>query len=422
MGRADRRLRICLITPGHLATDPRLVKEADALSEAGYEVSVIAGRFIAWADEADRGFEKRPWKARRIAFGTMAGSVQRVAQGLRNRAALLAVRALGHGSASLPTAFHPVVPALMRAACECPADLYIAHNLAALPAAYAAARQHGARLGFDAEDFHGGELPDTPENAFRTTLSREMERRYLPHCDCLTASSPGIAQAYAKEYGLSLPTVVLNVFGKAEAPPAPTERGTVEPGPSLYWFSQTIGPDRGLEAVVEALALTSSRPTLYLRGNPAGGYRQFLEELAARKGVAGRVMFLPPAAPGEMVRMAAGFDIGLSTEVRVSRNKELCLSNKLFTYILAGVPVLVSSTKAQADAAKGMPGAAFVFAQGDPRELARITDNLLLPPKALAEARAGAWRLGQTRFNWEFERQAFVARIAEAFREPQRRP
>src|SRR5271169_1403799 len=34
--------RVCLISPGHVAFNPRLVKEADALSSAGFAVHVIA--------------------------------------------------------------------------------------------------------------------------------------------------------------------------------------------------------------------------------------------------------------------------------------------------------------------------------------------------------------------------------------------
>ena len=33
--------RICLVTPGNLAANPRIVKEADALQEAGYEVTAV---------------------------------------------------------------------------------------------------------------------------------------------------------------------------------------------------------------------------------------------------------------------------------------------------------------------------------------------------------------------------------------------
>src|SRR5690242_7711009 len=45
---------ICLITPGHLSSTPRLVKEADALVEAGYRVHVVSGLHFAAAERLDR--------------------------------------------------------------------------------------------------------------------------------------------------------------------------------------------------------------------------------------------------------------------------------------------------------------------------------------------------------------------------------
>lgn len=397
--------RICLVTPGHLSTNPRLVKEADALAAAGYEVSVVSARFIQWADEADAEFLNRPWQVRKVAFGPMAGRMFHVAQSLRRRLCELVYRLFGLCAVS---AFHPVIPALARAACAIPADLYIAHNLAALPAAHKAARKHGARLGFDAEDFHSGELNDTPENALRIRLVRDIERRYLPQCDYLTAASPGIARAYAEAYGVPEPTVILNVFPKAEAPAGPTPKGTADPSSSLYWFSQTIGPNRGLETVVEAIGQSRSRPALFLRGNPAPGYQQQLMKLAEKCGVSDRLRFLPPAPPSEMVRLAAEFDVGIASEPGHSVNNRLALSNKMFTYMLAGIPALASDTTAQSDMALEMSGTVSVYPQKHVQELARKMDDLLLSPNALANARHTAWHLGQQKFNWDIEQTCFL--------------
>ena len=132
------------------------------------------------------------------------------------------------------------------------ADLYIAHYPAALPAAAKSAARHGARYAFDAEDFHLGDLPDLPKHEHERRRLRAIEGAYLPRAAYVTAASPGIADAYVKGYGIKRPAVVLNVFPLSRAPASTTPRGTVEPGPSLYWFSQTIGPDRGLEAAVAA--------------------------------------------------------------------------------------------------------------------------------------------------------------------------
>lgn len=403
---------ICLVTPGHLSTNPRLVKEADALAAAGYEVSVVSARFIPWADAADAEFSNRPWRVRTVAFGPLAGWVSHVVQSLMRRVCLFAWKGLG---LCPERAFHPVVPGLTRAACSIQADLYIAHNLAALPAAYHAAKKHGAKLGFDAEDFHSGEMHDTPEDALRLRLTREIERRYLPHCDYVTAASPGIAKAYADAYGVKLPTVILNVFPKAGAPPAPTPRGTAQPSPSLYWFSQTIGADRGLETVVEAIARSRSRPCLFLRGNPSPGYQQALTALAEQHGIVDRVRFLPPAPPGEMVRLASEYDLGLASEPGHSTNNRLALSNKLFTYLLAGLPTLASATTAQSELAADIPDAVFVCPQQDTQALANMMDELLLSPRRLASARQAAWQWGYKKFNWDLEKYTFLKLIKFAF-------
>ena len=42
MAAARSRASVCLVTPAHLASNPRLVKEADALHAAGYRTHVVA--------------------------------------------------------------------------------------------------------------------------------------------------------------------------------------------------------------------------------------------------------------------------------------------------------------------------------------------------------------------------------------------
>ena len=109
-----------------------------------------------------------------------------------------------------------------------------------------------------------------------------------------------------------------------------------------------------------------------------------------------------------MVRLAAEFDVGIASEPGHSLNNRLALSNKMFTYILAGIPTLASDTTAQSEMALKMAGAAFVCPQRDARGLAAKMDDLLLSPHALASARQAAWEYGQHRFNWEAEQRSLL--------------
>ena len=268
------------------------------------------------------------------------------AQTVRRRLARMLAKLGIRDPAVVEAAQHPASRDLVRAAMSVPADLYVAHYVAALPAAARAASLHGAKFAFDAEDFHLGDFPDRPEFDFERKLVRAIEERYLRACVYLTAASPGIAEAYSSTYGLAMPSVVLNVFPRSQAPRTPTPAGTAAPGPSLYWFSQTIGPDRGLETAVQALSLSSARPHLYVRGRFAQGFSDTLNTLAIKYGVGEQVHFLDLAPPSEMERLASVYDVGLVSETGSTRNRKIALTNKLFSFLLAGIPVVASAIPA----------------------------------------------------------------------------
>jgi glycosyltransferase involved in cell wall biosynthesis len=394
-------LRVCIVTPGQIGSNPRVVKEADALHEAGCRVSVIATRTLDIVEPRDQALMRRTsWRLERIDLSSpLSWKLGRAGQ-ICARSAYAALGITRWAGAGIS----PLAQPLRRAALSTPADLYIAHYPAALPAAAAAAARHGGRYAFDAEDFHLGDWPDDPLFARERQLVHAVESRYLPACAYVTAAAPGIAEAYAAAYAIERPRVVLNAFPLAQAAPAPTPRGTAQPGPSLYWFSQTIGPDRGLECAVRAISRARSRPHLYLRGTPAAGYPARLLELARETGAARRVHLLTPDEPDAMERLASAYDAGLCSETGHTEGRRLCLTNKLFSFLLGSIPPLLSDTPAQRAFAAEAGLSDLLYGGDDPVGLARLLDRVLGDCEALAAARARAWRLGQERYNWDRER------------------
>lgn len=415
--RNGRSLRVCIVTAGHIGSNPRVVKEADALHDAGHEVSVISARVLDLVEPLDQALMRRiPWRLERIDLRPpLRRRLRRVVQLCARRA---------YAGLGLAWCAEPGLSAsagiVRRAACATSADLYVAHYPAALPAAAAAARLHGARYAYDAEDFHLGDWPDGPAYEIERRLVRAVEGRYLPGCAYVTAASPGIAEAYAEAYGIEGPRVVLNTFPLAHAAPAPTPRGSAQPGPSLYWFSQTIGPERGIECAVRAIGHAATRPHLYLRGTPATGFAARLMQFAREAGAAGRVHLLPPDQPDRMEALAAAYDAGLCSETGHTAARRLCLTNKLFTFLLAGIPPLLSDTPAQCRFATEAGFSDLLYPLDDPAALAQLIDRLLGNPEHLAAARMQAWRLGQERYNWERERPKLLACLkGQAYAGPQ---
>ncbi len=338
--------------------------------------------------------------------------IRHTAEAIRQKLAYAAV-GIGARLAALEMfANSQIASSLVQAACTVRADLYIAHYVAALPAAAEAAKIHKGAYAFDAEDFHLGDLPDLPKHNIEKRIIRAIEGRYLPGAAFVTAASPLIAEAYAQIYGITKPTVILNVFPKDNGPQNPSKRGSVQPGPSLYWFSQTIGAGRGLETAVEAIALASSRPHLHLRGTFARGYEAALRAHASHYGVSERLHFHQPVPPDEVEIAGANFDVGYVGETGFSENNCLALANKLFSYLASGLPVIASNTPAHSAISADLAGALDIFPINDATALAGALDRLLCDPARLAEARRAAWTLGRSRWNWEYEQSLLLETVS----------
>lgn len=401
--------RICLVTSGPVGSDPRLVKEADALHEAGARVRVVATNATALEvvrrrDEAV--LRDVPWAFDAVPTG---GRFARKWRALQRKAARALWAAGLRGDRVARVALDPLVKAIGRTAARESADLYIAHNLAALPAAFDAARAHGARLGFDAEDFHSGQLTRGEEQL--AAIVRAIEERYLPRCDQVTAASPGIARAYADALGIRPPTVVLNVFPLSQAPARCTAAGSAGERRRLYWFSQTVGPGRGIEQVLQAMARSRSRPLLHLQGTVPADYRRQLEAYARQIGMHDALQFLPAAPPADLPRVASQYDAGVASELNDTVNRDICLSNKIFTYLLGGLPVLASDTQGQRELARQLPDAVRVAPLHDTAAWAALIDEVL-QPQALAQARQAAWTAAQGTYHWEREKKTFLQTVA----------
>src|SRR5437762_10287622 len=121
-------------------------------------------------------------------------------------------------------------------------------------------------LGFDAEDFHTGMGQQDERASLQANLTERIERQILPRCDYVTAAAPLIADQYASKYSIRTPTTILNVFPLDERPDSLREVGQFG-RLTMCWFSQTIGPGRGLENVIRALGLiTELNIELHLLG------------------------------------------------------------------------------------------------------------------------------------------------------------
>jgi glycosyltransferase involved in cell wall biosynthesis len=387
--------KICIVTTRHISYNPRVLKEADALFEAGYDVTVVGinnnERQAAFDEELMR---VRKWKLRVVRFGKERRGEKAywVFLSLKQRLFLLLAKFSFRGGVA-ERAAEKAYDGLRRLASAERADLYIAHHAESLGAAYAAARRNNARFGFDAEDFHTGM---NEPGAAPDKLIEWIEAKYLPACRYLTAASKGIGEAYRDKYGVRLPLVILNVF--------PLEALSVRtPGNPIkfYWYSQVIGPNRGIELLLDAASRIDLPFEIHLRGKLySDDYLTALKRRYAKPALWERIFVHEPILAAELIRDGNQFDVGLALEPNSSINNNLAVANKIFSYLMSRLFIIGTDTYGQKEIFGHFPDAVRICRTNDPEDLANAMRYCLSGDSPVVEGKKAAGEAVEQRFNW----------------------
>jgi len=399
--------RLLVITNGHLCRNPRPLKEALTLGRAGYDVTVLAVRNHAPSEKADRLLlQGAPFRHEAVDLlpGSSAGrgTVFRrrwllwVARKTAARTGLATIRALGPAGA------------LLRRARQLPADLTIVHNEVPHWVGLRLLRA-GRRVAADIEDWHSEDLLPTQQAQRPLALLRRIEQALLTRATYVSTTSDALAAGLHIRYGGRLPLVVANAF---PLQPAPRSGPPGDP-PALFWFSQTIGPGRGLEEFAGAWARTTRPSRWVLLGEACGGFdRELLSRLPAER--RGAVSFLPLVAPPDLPALLARHDIGLALERRDILSRDLTITNKLLQYLNAGLAVVASDTAGHREVLARGSEAGVAFDFRDSAAAANALDGLLADPPALVRRQRAARRLAEEVYCWEREAPKLLAAVAAA--------
>jgi glycosyltransferase involved in cell wall biosynthesis len=393
---------VVIISSGQPSTNPRLVKEAITLFQAGYKVTVIYVPISSWADEFDVRLFHTHTQIKFIRTGYHPDQQQWLYKWARIRRKVNSFLSSFVGNNFNVADYSTILfgQELLKAAIQHKADLYIAHNLGALPAAVKAARYYNAKVGFDAEDYHRGEFA---ENVIEKQRTEFIENKYFSKVDYLTVASPLIGEAYKILFpGLS-PVVIKNVFPVSKFPSLPMKKNLSEI--HLFWFSQKVGRNRGIEHTIKALGILKDLPINFIvLGNLSAEMKSYLLTLIAESQLEPeQVKFIASMYEDELFKLASQFDIGIGGETGKDLNNDIALSNKIFTYLLAGNALILSDTKAQKLFLKEHDGVGKLYKHDNPESLASILRFYAENRDVLACHQKNARELAEKKLNWEIE-------------------
>ena len=388
---------IILISPFPPVQNPRLLKEYQALKANGFKVKVWYAERDKWA--ANYNDKKNPdFKLIGGRYGSVFYYFTRLIHKILKN---ILPKSLG---------LNRVLWLLYLKVLTQKADLYIAHNSAALPIAVKAAQWHKTKCGFDAEDFHRQETTDNQTSQHYKTV-KYLEDKYFPKLNYLTAASPLIAKWYKELYPSLNPIVINNVFSSKYI--VLNNSLSNDQTLNLFWFSQTIGKNRGIEDAIVAIGILKNiNIQLNLLGLINPSEKVYFKICAHQYGLElNQLIFLEPVQPDNIFIIASKFDVGLALEINIPFNRDICLTNKLFTYLTAGLAIAASETSAQKQFMHTHPSVGKSYKIGDTDGLAKIIDFYFHNREILMQFKKAALNLARNELNWEIESEKFLHTI-----------
>jgi len=199
-------------------------------------------------------------------------------------------------------------------------------------------RLHNCKLIYDTHEL---ETQVSSSRGLRRFYSERSERTLIKYCDAVICVSDGIADWYATNYGIERPLVVRNVPDRrfqsiTNAAENLRARCGIPPESLIFLYQGRLSPGRQVEQIIEAfLGLPKSYHLLFMgSGELEGDVRQ----AAANHP---NIHLCPMVPPSQVLAYTTQADIGLIGMEDTCLNHRLSLPNKLFEYLVAGIPVII---------------------------------------------------------------------------------
>ena len=295
-------------------------------------------------------------------------------------------------------------------------DFIHANDLDSLPAAVKLKRRAGAKLVYDSHELFPEQFPRT--NSLKGKLFRFLfrtcftflEKRLIKHADAVITVNESIASELARRYRIPKPLTVMNCPSLQERP-SEYRKGE---NPFLRTFPQIEGrriilynggitEGRGLENLVEAMSSIEEAALIFMGKGPLeNSLKKRVEDLGMKE----RVFFHPPVPPQDVVAFSQWADIGVLPYPDNCLNNHFSLPNKIFEYLLAGLPVASSDLPELRKVVKGN-GFGILFNPEKPGDIARAIREIL-EPKNLEEAKKRVLENAPLLYNWEKEEEKLL--------------
>jgi glycosyltransferase involved in cell wall biosynthesis len=392
---------VCILSQSHLCRNPRVWKEAFAVNKY-YSVTIITCFYDNKLLQEDlqlignRSIKYIPYvDIRKKNLTTLISkAIRKIAISALQYLGLETAYALGYAPNKL-----------LKAALNQRSDKYIVHQ--EMPSWVGIQLlKKGETVYFDLEDWYSEDLLPAARKKRPIKLLEKIEKIALSSSSGSWTTSVCMAKAMSDKYKSIPPKSIYNSFPdnffykkKIEALEYKDRSDLTTP--SLFWFSQTIGPGRGLEELMKALQSIEHPFQLHLRGNINEQYRNKL--IKSFPNYRNSLFFHSPIPNHELPQRIAEHDIGLALEKNTPLSRNYTITNKILQYLQSGLAIIASDTEGQKEVALKAKKALFLFGKSDDN-LTKVINSLISDNDKILHSKQEARIAYLNNFSWKNEK------------------
>ncbi|MFB6139719.1 MAG: glycosyltransferase family 4 protein [Halosimplex sp.] len=375
---ASDRLRVCVFTSAHDATDSRVVgREAVSLEEAGHDVTY----YTPFEGDA-------PVETVTYADADEGGMIS-IAERLRAAASVARILA------------------------DTDYDVYHFHDVECLPVGAFLSVATDGTVVYDVHEnvedtlAHKPIFPE-PVRPYAAKAAGLVELGLSRVVDEIVTASPDIAERFAGQD----PTVVTNYpqrrWAEGTDPAKAIEPNTDEPTRLVY--RGLLSENRGIRTLIEAVERIPDDYDVRLSVGGRYASEEEREAIEAQIAAADRVEFVEwfPSLEGMIDHFRAA-DLGMMCfHPDPNKTDAVHRSNKLFQYMSAGLPVVVSDVGNWGELVAEEVGCGVAVEPADPDAVSEAVVELIDDPERRVALGRSGYRAALDRYNWESQRERLL--------------
>lgn len=307
-------MKICDVVLNSVWHDPRVTKQVNEYVKAGIEV-VCVGMKCKRYDQAK--IDAMPCKVVIVERDAHYGGKQKsiIKKVLREKYR---------------------IDAVVNAIVEQKPDVIHANDLDALIPSYIAKKKLGCRLIYDSHEI----CCETRyyDKYWLYSQAMKMTERYIvKRCDKMICVSHAVAGYFQKIFKIEKPLVITNCI---------LQKNLLAEYPEKHEGFEILNhgilhDSRGLEMMRDGCQALKQYPEIKMVARGYGGIEKQLKVQVAKEHL-DNFLFYPPVDPNMLIPEAAKSHVGVAVTLPVCLNFKLSVSNRLFEYAAAGLPVIMS--------------------------------------------------------------------------------